>query len=126
MSNLIVKLLFKLAFKVFKSFTKLYFLNSLVYLFITCSLKLILELKLEFTLIPFSRLNLTSPSDIFTSSIKPKIFLIKISFLSAKKLRSVFFKIILLNSSAFKFFTVPFAIKSLIKPFLFKNISISN
>ena len=82
-------------------------------------------MKLEFIVIPFSRLSFTSPSDIFISSNFPFILLIKMSFLSAKKLKFVFVKLKLLKNSACKFLTLPFAIKSLKNPFSSKNISIS-
>ena len=47
-----------------------------------------------------------SPSEIFIPSTFPKIFLIKISFLSAKKLKFVLVRFKPPNSSEFKFFDI--------------------
>ena len=88
-------------------------------------IKLILDLKFEFNLIASFNSIFMSPSEIFIPSTFPKIFLIKISFLSAKKLKFVLVRFKPPNSSEFKFLMLPLVIKLSNVPSLSKNISIS-
>ena len=89
------------------------------------SLYFIFELKFELNFIPLSKFNFISPSDMIISSNSPKIFFIKISFLSAKKFKFAFVKFKSSKNLTFKSFTEPLTIKFSIKFFSFKNISIS-
>ena len=126
MSNSINKLLFKFAFILFILFINLILLKNLEYLFKSSSSKFNLELKFDESLIPPSKFNFISPSDILRSSKSPKIFLIKMSLLSAKKLKFAFEKFKPLSNSILRSFTFPLAMKSFKSPCSVKNISISD
>ena len=92
----------------------------ITFLIIELSVYLRLVLKLDSNKISDDISNFISPSIIFISSISPKTFFIKISDLSAKKVKFVFFKFKLPVISAFKFETEPLAIKFSNKLFSFK------